>query len=231
MNNFNYDPFVMDNGGGGGSSVKLPPLNLYWTNQDPSVQLEEDDVFADLVSSDDIKEEQGDFFTDFNNPQGYYYPSSCSYSVSSDGWTVSSPGSCSSSLTQSPSSASSQYSHEQAFQFPPDAHWLAGQQQQFPTQQQIEDEVDQDEDDEDEVLHCRWIDCKGSFNSQEDLVQHIERSHVDQRRAEDFTCFWASCPRRHRPFNARYKLLIHMRVHSGEKPNRCSVSKLHFNSN
>jgi len=75
-----------------------------------------------------------------------------------------------------------------------------------------------------ELLECRWVDCKGVFCSQEALVTHIERCHVDVRRADDFTCFWAGCPRRHRPFNARYKLLIHMRVHSGEKPNRCSYA-------
>ena len=267
MNSFNYDPFVNDNGSP--SSVKLPPLNLYWTHQDQSIL--DDDVFVtdftDLVSSCNqhnpnmmvtIKEEedqqqqqqrdQGDFFTDLNpsplyssSDSGFYYSSSCSYSsTSSDCWgTVSSPGSCSSSLIQSPSSASSQYHQEQAFPFPPDADWLAGQQQQCHNQQQqMQQFIDQqqqpeedlitlddedDEEDEPRVLHCRWIDCKCSFNSQENLVQHIERSHVDQRRAEDFTCFWAGCPRRHRPFNARYKLLIHMRVHSGEKPNRCSV--------
>lgn len=70
--------------------------------------------------------------------------------------------------------------------------------------------------------NCQWIDCRALFDEQESLVRHIESCHIDQRVRDEYTCFWQSCPRRHRPFNARYKLLIHMRVHSGEKPNRCT---------
>ncbi|KAL6264036.1 hypothetical protein P5V15_004117 [Pogonomyrmex californicus] len=39
-------------------------------------------------------------------------------------------------------------------------------------------------------------------------------------REDEFACLWQGCPRA-RPFNARYKLLIHMRVHTQEKPNKC----------
>ncbi|MBN3300307.1 GLIS3 protein, partial [Amia calva] len=77
-------------------------------------------------------------------------------------------------------------------------------------------------DDLSERHGCCWIDCAASYDLQEELVRHIEKVHIDQRKGEDFTCFWTGCPRRYKPFNARYKLLIHMRVHSGEKPNKCT---------
>ncbi|KAG1683453.1 Zinc finger protein GLIS3 [Nymphon striatum] len=70
-------------------------------------------------------------------------------------------------------------------------------------------------------LACKWLDCKHNYADQQQLVKHIEKVHVDQKKGDEFTCLWDECPRRYRPFNARYKLLIHMRVHSGEKPNKC----------
>ncbi|KAJ6224082.1 hypothetical protein RDWZM_002627 [Blomia tropicalis] len=58
------------------------------------------------------------------------------------------------------------------------------------------------------------------FNS---MVLHIEYCHIDQQRycQDNYTCYWVNCPRQNRSFNARYKLLNHMRIHSGEKPNKC----------
>ncbi|XP_075987173.1 uncharacterized protein LOC142983882 [Anticarsia gemmatalis] len=68
---------------------------------------------------------------------------------------------------------------------------------------------------------CLWEHCYERYPNQNLLVEHIERAHVNTYKGDEFSCLWRECARERRPFNARYKLLIHMRVHSGHKPNRC----------
>lgn len=230
-------------------TVKLPPLNLYWT--DPSNMFDDEDqvFFGGDYATPVQPVEQYNISPSYDDgTDGFYYPSQHHQDL------INSPSSCCDSLVVSPSllnyvmqmneityrdrvagfqspdfsitpspSSSSSTSSYQAFQFPPPPSMLldsAAEDEEEEEERMMPDEIIPIQ----EELSCRWMDCKAqAFPSQEELVRHIERCHVDQRRAEDFTCFWAGCPRRQRPFNARYKLLIHMRVHSGEKPNRCSV--------
>ncbi|KAJ4926095.1 hypothetical protein JOQ06_008278 [Pogonophryne albipinna] len=71
-------------------------------------------------------------------------------------------------------------------------------------------------------FHLNRHQCKIKPRSQ-DPLKHAPMVHPRHgRKADDFTCHWAGCPRNFKAFNARYKLLIHMRVHSGEKPNKCT---------
>jgi hypothetical protein len=62
-------------------------------------------------------------------------------------------------------------------------------------------------------MMCCWENCNLTFDNQACFVTHIEKKHVCVKKGDEgmWTCMWTDCSRNCLPFNARYKLLIHMR--------------------
>ncbi|KAM8882442.1 transcriptional activator GLI3 isoform 1-T2 [Synchiropus picturatus] len=89
----------------------------------------------------------------------------------------------------------------------------------------VKEEGDKDESkQEPEVVYetnCRWENCCREFDTQEQLVQHINNDHIHGEKKE-FVCRWEECSREQKPFKAQYMLVVHMRRHTGEKPHKCT---------
>ncbi|VDO70647.1 unnamed protein product [Heligmosomoides polygyrus] len=67
---------------------------------------------------------------------------------------------------------------------------------------------------------CEWDGCQLVFSTQKALVDHVAECHVNIS-SRDWVCKWRQCERTE-PFRALYMLVVHVRKHTGEKPNECT---------
>ncbi|ORZ22994.1 hypothetical protein BCR42DRAFT_446731 [Absidia repens] len=79
-----------------------------------------------------------------------------------------------------------------------------------------------------EELYCYWKDCLRPFPDHDALSHHLSEDHIGWKKRE-YCCEWTNCSRKGVKCHNRFALVMHLRIHTQEKPFECNIDGCNMN--